>query len=488
MFKKSIILGFFLILICFYSIRTDSANCPFCCKRKATLEDFINKNNPDFDERQDEWMKCMNSQLKGWSSFDPDDPKVKKARADCKYLEPESWEYIYPSLVRSKLIQTFTTEYFHLLQAGHPEKKPEYAFKGSYEVGLSEKSDVDGQPVTSRFILELYFNGNPQEQIKTWATEKKIDNPVPAHLRSMFTNRDAKTRQDRPIHELLRDFEKRPEKCDINPDKEELFPGQEIKVKISNIVDFEGRKSREFNRIVVQAVKGEIIGGTTLVSDPELKAFQVGKEDITFTYVAPDEENSQATEDKIVIYNSCDILRKDEYPMPKTELKDKIAEKKIKLIRSNYAIAKITEKYEAICEEGGHTLSAKLNVVLKYSHTESSVEYYDTVSWNVRGTGSWIVFNTDHVEKSKKIPGKLLIFFDSETGKATRIVFPDYEYSFIFDTPYGIVRKGQIGVTDSARYVKGGDGIHEMEGRGTDVVDGPCRLKSTAKWNIKRYK
>jgi len=46
----------------------------------------------------------------------------------------------------------------------------------------------------------------------------------------------------------------------------------------------------------------------------------VGKEDISFNYIAPDEENSNATEDKIIVYNSCDILRKDEYPMAKTAL------------------------------------------------------------------------------------------------------------------------------------------------------------------------
>jgi len=72
----------------------------------------------------------------------------------------------------------------------------------------------------------------------------------------MFTNRDAAIRQDKPIENLLWDFEKQPSQCDINPDKEELFPGQEIRVKISSFVDVEGRKSREFNRIVVQAVDG----------------------------------------------------------------------------------------------------------------------------------------------------------------------------------------------------------------------------------------
>jgi len=386
----------------------------------------------------------------------------------------------------SRLTERATSPCFHLQKfGGGPEwKTPEYYFTASYE------TDMKGQ-IKSRLSISLYFEDG--ELIHQWQTES--DNPTftfHAHLQKMFINQSALFRKWVPLDiTLLNDFEKQPSQCDINPDKEELFPGQEIQVKISNLVDFEGRKSKEFNRIVVQAVKGEIIGGTPLLIDPELKAFQVGEEDITFTYMAPDDENSQATEDKIVIYNSCDILRKDEYPMPKTELKDKIAEKRVNLIHANSAIAKITEKCEVTCVgEASQTLSAKLNVVLKYSHTESLVEYYDTVSWNVRGTGSIFngLFKRPHVEKSNKIPGKLLIFFDSKTGKATRIAFPGYEYSFIFDTPYGIFRYEQIGVTDSARYVKGGDGIHEMEGSGTDIVNGPCRLKSTAKWNIKRYR
>jgi len=381
---------------------------------------------------------------------------------------------------------------FHLLYSGEINelgarskwKPPEYYFTASYETNLKGR-------IKSRLSISLYFEDG--ELIHNWETEsERTTFTYDGHLNRMFRNNDAEFRKFVPLElTLLNDFEKQPSQCDVHPDKEELFPGQEIQVRISNIVDFEGRKSREFNRIVVQAVKGEIIGGTPLLTDPDLKAFQVGKGDITFTYRAPDDENSQATEDKIVIYNSCDILRKDEYPMPKTELKDKIAEKRINLIHANSAIAKITEKYEVTCEgEVSQTLSAKLNVVLKYSHTESLVEYYDTVSWNVRGTGSIFngLFKRPHVEKSNKIPGKLLIFFDSKTGKATRIAFPGYEYFFIFDTSYGIFRYEQIGVTDSARYVKGGDGIHEMEGSGTDIVNGPCRLKSTAKWNIKRYR
>jgi len=216
-------------------------------------------------------------------------------------------------------------------------KPPEYYFTASYE------AELNGQ-IKSRLSISLYFENG--ELIHQWKTgSERSTFTFGGHLRKMFRNPDAVFKKWIPLNlTLLNDFEKQPDKCDINPDKEELFPGQETQVKISNIVDFDRRKSREFNRIVVQAVSGEIKGGTPLASDPDLKAFQVGDETITFTYRAPDGEKSRITEDKIIVYNSCDILRKDEYHMSKTGLKHKIAEKKIKIIQAD-AEATVTTIY-----------------------------------------------------------------------------------------------------------------------------------------------
>ena len=304
---------------------------------------------------------------------------------------------------RSRLAERVTNPCFRLLYSGEitelgtpfkwksPEGSPEYYFTASYETNLK------GQ-IKSRLSVSLYFEDG--ELIHNWKTES--ESPIVTfhwHLQNMFIAQSALFRKWIPLDiTLLNDFEKQPSQCDVHPDKEELFPGQEIQVKISNIVDFEGRKSREFNRIVVQAVNGEIVGGTPLASDPELKAFQVGKEDITFTYIAPDNEDSQATEDKIIIYNSCDILRKDEYPMPKTGLKDKIAEKKISLIRAD-AEATITSIYKVHTEthERGERstddeeVSSEIKVTIKayfeyddtYSDEDEYEEQYDLTSWQI---------------------------------------------------------------------------------------------------------
>ena len=146
----------------------------------------------------------------------------------------------------SRLSERSTTPCFHLLHSGKTNefgayskwKPPEYYFTASYETNLK------GQ-IKSRLSISLYFEDG--EMIHNWKTES--DRPSVTfhwHLRNMFINPSALFRKWVPLDiTLLNDFEKRPEKCDINLDKEELFPGQETQVKISNIVDFEGRKSRD---------------------------------------------------------------------------------------------------------------------------------------------------------------------------------------------------------------------------------------------------
>lgn len=238
------------------------------------------------------------------------------------------------------LAEAATSPCFHLVYTGEINepgaftkwKPPEYYFTGSYETNLNG-------PINSRFSISLYFENG--ELVHTWKTESENPNFTwNAHRNTMFRNRNAEFRKSVPLDiHMLNEFEKQPYRCEVTPDKQELYPGQETRVKISGIVDLTGAQSREFNRILVQAAQGEIKGGTPLEVDPDIKAFQVGDGEITFTYVAPEGDVSQANEDNIFVYNSCDILRADEYPLTKTELKSKIAEKKIKL---NHADTEVT--------------------------------------------------------------------------------------------------------------------------------------------------
>ena len=257
----------------------------------------------------------------------------------------------------------------------------------------------------------------------------------------------------------------------------------------------EGRKSREFNRIVVQAVNGKIVGGTPVVSDPELKAFQVGKGDITFTYLAPDAGNSQAAEDKIIVYNSCDILRKDEYPMPKTGIKDKIAEKRVKLIHAD-AVMTITQKQVQKLVGAEISWNATEKAVLEYKDSLSDedegtfTEYYDVKSWKLTDVSANeidyennIKQVTHQVEKDDTETPSLSITFDSKTGKAKEIEVPHFAFWFLFHDEINSRLPGETFGTSTD--IKGGDGIHTMDGGGTQVIGSVTYEEN---WNIKRYR
>lgn len=319
----------FILLFIFAGSRTYSQDCKYCCKRTAVLGEFVNLHNPNFDEEQAEWTKCMDSQLKGIAVFDPEDPRYKEAVENCKHLEPESWDYMYPTSVLSKLTQTFTTGYFHMVSKDYKGKRTEYMFKGSYEADINGTSGKTKQ-VKSRFILELYYNGGKtQELIKKWITESKI-NSIPAHYRKMFDNSDAKTRSDIPINEkLLWEYEKTPVECKIKPEKEHLDAGEKMEIELKDFRDRKGRDSREFNRIVVQVKEGKILNGEKSKYNPDYRVFTVGNGTITLSYKAP--ESCDKKKDIIYVYNSCDIIDPNYLPLSETETNTKIAEKEIKI-------------------------------------------------------------------------------------------------------------------------------------------------------------
>lgn len=203
-------------------------------------------------------------------------------------------------------------------------KPPEYLFRISYNENLEGR-------VKSRLKIGLYYDGKTEEHVKSWMTEAtKMTQKFPYHKHGMFKLGKQILRKSRPLEvTVLNDFEKRPYSFEIKAEKEEAIPGEVIEVQLTDIHDIEDMKSREFTRIVIQAVEGEILDGEALEVDPDLKAFLVGDGTIRFKYLAPD--SCRKNEDTIFIYNSCDILREDLYPLSKTEIKDKIGEQKIQI-------------------------------------------------------------------------------------------------------------------------------------------------------------
>jgi len=241
--------------------------------------------------------------------------------------------------IKHHLNSTVITPCFHALSSGEEvprEFKPmmnprahEYYFLVSYEEGMKGE-------IKSRLQIDLFFNGSPEEHVRTWTTETGNPNAKYTwHKNSMFMNDGAVLRKFYPMElAVLNDFEKRPYSCEIKPEKETLNPGETIEVEITNIQDIEGVNSREFNRLIVQSPDGEILGGTPLTADNDLKAFRVGDGTVKFRYKAP--QSCVEPGNTIIVYNSCDILNEDLWPLAISEMKDKIAEKKIRLMCADW--------------------------------------------------------------------------------------------------------------------------------------------------------
>ena len=336
----------FILTTISFSNPAIASDCMYCCERRAILTDFRNDKNPDFEEQQKKWMDCIEEGLGGGNGYDPDGSAYEEALESCKHLVPESGLYMYPSSVALNLGVNLTTQYFQLiwtfLDFSNPlAQKSEYKFTGSYEGDIDDGLTIEGKPLVSRFILELYYAGDNEELIKSWKTEKSI-NSIPAHYKAMMRDADSKMSSDKPIHEkLLWDFEKTPVECDIEPQKEEVFPGQMIDITISNCKGRKGEPSREFQRLVATVKHGYIANGAPVL-DPDYEAFSYGDGNVKIEYQAPGTCDNR--EDVVSVYNSCDIYNSTLHPLELTKKNKEIGEAKIK-INCEKGFINITRKF-----------------------------------------------------------------------------------------------------------------------------------------------
>ena len=341
----------FLLLSVGINITSGQTGC-IDCRRTAVLENFSNLHASQYEKQLDEWNRCMQNELGPYASFDADDPKVKQAMEKCAGLAPPASDNMSPSGLTGKLSEVLRTNCFHIIIAvsdysAFPQKIPEYQFRGSFDAGITEQTDGHGREIRSRLIIELWYNGDPVELLKSWTTESTLAS-ISSQYNQMFDNSDAVLRKERPIDNLLHDFERRPVTCIIDAgSKDELGPGEEAEIRILDFKDDKGRSSKYFNRIIVEAERGHIKGGSRLLSDPvsnKYRAFRLDQVPVTFTYEAPDD--GTASTDKIIIYSSCQILDPGKVPMEFTEPDKKIAEKEIKIIRPD-----LTAEYFSTLEE-----------------------------------------------------------------------------------------------------------------------------------------
>jgi len=105
-----------------------------------------------------------------------------------------------------------------------------------------------------------------------------------------------------PLDNIIYDYERTPEHCDIQPEKEPVKIGEKITINLQNIVDGQGRTSQPWQQLLVKVEKGKILNG---IENVDCRRFPVGEAGtVAVEYQAPDECPQEKT-DTITVENSC---------------------------------------------------------------------------------------------------------------------------------------------------------------------------------------
>lgn len=289
------------------------------CARRAILDEFTNPNNPDYEQKREEWRQCMNNLLGNYVSFDADDPKVNAAAEVCEPFEPTDHAYCFPAIVAAFLGEKLTNPCFHMLslQYFNPDqhRNPEYLFRGSYEGNLEGGEIVEAvtdefKPIIARMNMKLYYNGTTPELVHEWNSQGTLNSP-----KGLLN----KLNLPKNISPLLKEFEKMPATCEVEfPSQEELCEKGTAEIILKGFKDEEGRPSREFNRIVVSIYKGEIHNGENCIWGPDYRVFTLEEDIVKIRYTPPADKDDGY--DWLRVYNSCDILPPAKFPLSETSI------------------------------------------------------------------------------------------------------------------------------------------------------------------------
>lgn len=358
----------------------------------------------------------------------------------------------------------------------------EYSFEAQFVSGLDEFTN-EGRPIRSRLKVEMYFEGEQRELVHSWQTQGTWDTPSNSGTSWLgHRNKFKKLAKDPDIMEIIKKFEKQPVQCKLIPEKENVNPGEVIKIKLTGFLDKYGEKSREFNRVLVHAYSGEILNGEENDNGPDYKVFRLGDGDITLKYRAPD--NCDDATDRITIYNSCDILPDSKIPMSQTQIHNRLLEKTLNINCYDATLTirkKVNKKLFSSFEEERHDgscvthikekhtidepIEVVVNVTLKLEEAQDipvlnqTMEYYKPQSvtlstfnyhskeykyyssrnsgLNCAGGGSETTINYTRNAGKHEIEGKpystqtiWMVVFDNETGKAVKIIPGGYSIGY----------------------------------------------------------
>jgi hypothetical protein len=372
------------------------------CARRALVTKMSNPHAPEVDEpdpydeyekQKEAWDECMAKELPD-PVFEDDDPALEAALEKCAYLEPEIPDRGEDVLFISKGGLQVAIENLYRSDCFHMGADPEYVFEGTFIDGLKGESDDEGKKIRSRLTVDLYYDGLYRERLKTWTVTGGEKTPAHSILWKLTRNRDAPMREDVPIEGLLWDYEKTPSSCEIKPKEDSVKSGHRTELKITNFRDDFDNESKDFNRILVIADNGKIIGGWGIRAHQDLKAIPIGEGEVTLTYEAP--ERCQGATDTIHVYNACEIRDYSTRPLPTTDPWKKIADHTIDIICPGQAV--LFAKQEGSHQFGSRKIYYEMmaTVVLNIGKIEGS-PFGGSKSAPGRGTVSFLKVDSAYV-------------------------------------------------------------------------------------------
>jgi hypothetical protein len=279
-----------------------------------------------------------------------------------------------------------------------------------------------------------------------------------------------------PLENFLRGWENTPTKVQIQPQKEDLDPGQEIDIRVTDFRDKSGRPMKTDcnpNRILFKTEKGKILNTEVSLGtaeDPKLMAYPVDliawKDEYVIKYKAL---NDRCSEDTIFVYNSCDILNHDVLPLEQTRKKDLIGKKKIRIgcYRWDLMITSSSEEryrydyargVQNIRHADDEVISAKVSLPLAFDYSldvpnaGQRWEYYHVLSrdlsyfsatsnserYNRSNYGDYGAETTHTVHKTVSdakidtpfLNDVVILVFDKKSQKAVKATIPLYGISY----------------------------------------------------------
>ena len=233
-------------------------------------------------------------------------------------------------------------------------KQPEYSFDVDFVSGLENQArERDNRPIVSRLKVSMYFEGDERELVHEWEAEGTLDEVSGESSGfSVVQRRFGKAYKEGPkITEIIDEFEKRPDDCQMKLEEEMVKLRQVIEIELSDFKDVMGETSREFNRVMLQVLHGKILNGMPSKYSDGLRIFPIGEEPIKIKYEAPD--SCDTSTDSLIINSSCEILNEEREPYADTELDEEIQSKEIPLFCPGvYAIMTLTHKKSSHWDKG----------------------------------------------------------------------------------------------------------------------------------------